>query len=216
MKGVGAKSPTSLSLTIVSAPIISLCLGPSCKVLFSLKWPNWPLDRVGLSPIWPPGPLDRVGFSPNWPPGPLDRVLWDNNSDLASSKFSLGWVRGGARFSLVCIFGETSLKQVLAKLDVLSLRIDCANNPGWFSTFSLCGFSLFWVPPTLSLVCGPPRLSLACAAPKCSVFWLHPKFSVFLRRTRGLCSGVTSAARTKWVGSGPLSTPEIENDLGYF
>ena len=113
-------------------------------------------------------------------------------------------------FSLVWIFCETSLKQVLAKLDVFSLRIDCANNPGWFSTFSLFGFSLLWVPPTCSPFSGPPILSLA--APKLSVFWLHPRFSVFLRRTRGLCSGVTSAARTKWVGSGPLSTPEIENE----
>ena len=170
---------TSLSLTIVSAPIISLCLGPSCKVLFSLNTLGW--GR----------PLDRVGFSLNWPI--LDRVLW--YSRLLVGWISLGWALAGPRFSLFWIFEETSPEQVVVRREVFSVRI------GWFSAFSLCGFSLFLASPITSLFCGPPIFSLFCGG---------PKFSVFLSRTRGLCSGVTSAARTKWVGSGPLSTPEIE------
>ena len=108
---------TSLSLTIVSAPIISLCLGPSCKVLFSLNTLAW--GR----------PLDRVGFSLNWPI--LDRVLW--YSRLLVGWISLGWVLAGPRFSLFWIFDETSPEQVLVRGEVFSVRI------GWFSAFSLCG-----------------------------------------------------------------------------
>ena len=185
---------TSLSLKIVSAPMTSLFLVPYCRVPFSTRWPIPGLDKVCPTP------------------GPLDSVLCGKRSRLSegpaldSSRLSLGSSLVGPNFSLW--HPETSSGQVLDKLTEFSLWITW-RNPVWSSVLNMClGISLLRAFPGLTFVSVPP--SLFSGLPS-SVFLLRLGFSFCLSLTRGLCSGVTSAARTKWVWSspGPLSTPEI-------
>ena len=179
---------------MVSAPRTSLCLVPYCRVPFSTRWPIPGLDKVCPTP------------------GPLDSVLCGKRSRLSegpaldSSRLSLGRSLVDPNFSLW--HPETSSGQVLDKLTEFSLWITW-RNPVWSSVLNMClEISLLRAFPGLTFVSVPP--SLFSGLPS-SVFLLRLGFSFCLSLTRGLCSGVTSAARTKWVwsGPGPLSTPEI-------